>query len=163
MQCLSKNLGYGQLLSEESAYIFKAMRQSNFVCINAIFIGDIGILSKYCEVLHLTLLAVKLFLQNMFKSVKFHTIHTSLISCQKLYPRGLKLLHGSLYNSHGPRPLSVSASDDASKVGSSSLFPPSSLPGLASPKTGQFYFFGPGNPVEKKSDGGAVGEEESGD
>ena len=116
--------------------------------------------------LYLTLLAVTLFLQNMLKSVKLilSTLLSSPVRNSGLfYPRGLKLLYDSLYNSHGPRPLSVSASDDASKVGSSSLFPPSSLPGSASPKTGRFQFFRSGKHVGEPDDGGGVGEEGQGD
>ena len=71
-----------------------------------------------------------------------------------------------MYNCHGPRQLSVSASNDASKVGSGSHLRHSPLPGSASPKTGRFQFFRSGKLVEyegEPDDGGGGGEEGQGD
>ena len=72
-----------------------------------------------------------------------------------------------MYNSHGPRPSSVSGSNYAAKAGSSSLLClASSLPGSHSQKTGPFQFLGFGNPINDNKgehDGVGAGEEGSGD
>ena len=66
-----------------------------------------------------------------------------------------------MYNSHGPRPSSVSGSNYAAKAGSSSLLClASSLPGSHSQKTGPFQFFGLGYPINDNKgepDGGEAG------
>ena len=72
-----------------------------------------------------------------------------------------------MYNSHGPRPSSVSGSNYAAKAGSSSLLClASSLPGSHSQKTGPFQFLGFGNPINDNKgehDGSGAGEEGPGD